>query len=74
MFIFLRVLSPTLILSKNSRVLDAKSRQNSANLSYNQLKIGQTTLVGDLLFPPEHSVEGSGGSLRLRAGQSPAEH
>ena len=30
---FLRVLSATLILSKTSRVLDAKSRQISANLS-----------------------------------------
>ena len=28
----LRVLSATFILSKNSRVLDAKSRQKSANL------------------------------------------
>ena len=31
----LRVLSATLILSKMSRVLDAKSRQKSANLGQN---------------------------------------
>ena len=39
----LRVLSATFILSKNSRVLDAKSRQTSANLGKNRLisaKIG----------------------------------
>ena len=37
----LRVLPPTFILSKNSCGLDAKSRQKSANLGKNRLKIGQ---------------------------------
>ena len=36
--IVLRVLSATLILSKNSSVLQAKSRLKSANLSQSRLK------------------------------------
>ena len=65
----MRVLSATLILSKNSRVLDASSRLKSANLGYNQLKAAKfdSNSTKNLLVHSQNQLNGGGGPFILHS-------